>query len=151
MLRMCGAHIESTAWIGHGVYIACARGLRLEKNAHVSHGSYLDCMGGITFEESAGCGPRCILITGTHVVENGPARANRHKAIHAPIMVGAGTWIQVGVTVCPGVTIGRSSVILVGAVVTKDVRPDSVYGGAPARRVQELPTGKEHVVAEPAV
>jgi acetyltransferase-like isoleucine patch superfamily enzyme len=38
-----------------------------------------------------------------------------------------------GVTVCPDVTIGRNSVIGAGSVVTKDVPPDTLAYGVPAR------------------
>jgi acetyltransferase-like isoleucine patch superfamily enzyme len=149
---MCGAEIHPTAWIGHGVYVASGRGLKLGKNTNVNNGSYLDSVGGITFEEEAGCGPRCILITGTHKVENALVRADKNKTIHSPIVVGPGTWIQVGVTICPGVTIGHSAIVLVGSIVTKDVKPNCVYGGSPARKVQELPLdGEAQVVSGPAV
>jgi acetyltransferase-like isoleucine patch superfamily enzyme len=43
--------------------------------------------------------------------------------------------------VMPGVTIGPDAIVAAGAVVTKDVPPDSVVGGVPARvigRVSEL-------------
>ena len=38
-----------------------------------------------------------------------------------------------GVTICPGVTVGSNSVIGAGSVVTKDVPPDTLAYGAPAR------------------
>lgn len=38
-----------------------------------------------------------------------------------------------GVTICPGVRIGRNSVIGAGAVVTKDIPPDTLAYGNPAR------------------
>ena len=43
-----------------------------------------------------------------------------------------------GVTICPGVTIGTRSFIAAGAVVTKDVPPDTLAMGSPAR-FQPLP------------
>lgn len=151
LLRMCGAQIHPTAWIGHSVYVASGRGLKLSKNTSVGNGSYLDSVGGITFEDEAGCGPRCILITGTHKVENALVRADKMKTIHSPIVIGAGTWVQVGVTICPGVTVGHSAILLVGSIVTKDVKPNCVYGGSPARKVQELPLdGPASVAPEPA-
>jgi len=38
-----------------------------------------------------------------------------------------------GVTICPGITIGRNSMIGSGSVVTKDVPPDTLAYGIPAR------------------
>ncbi len=38
-----------------------------------------------------------------------------------------------GVTICPGITIGRNSMIGSGSVVTKDVPPDTLAYGVPAR------------------
>lgn len=43
-----------------------------------------------------------------------------------------------GVTICPGATIGRNAFIAAGAVVTKDVPPDTLACGVPARH-QPLP------------
>ncbi len=43
-----------------------------------------------------------------------------------------------GVTICPGVTIGRNAFIGAGTVVTKDVPPDTLAYGVPARH-QPLP------------
>jgi acetyltransferase-like isoleucine patch superfamily enzyme len=43
-----------------------------------------------------------------------------------------------GVTICPGVTIGRGSFIAAGTVVNKDVPPNSLAMGVPAR-IQPLP------------
>nr|WP_212742154.1 hypothetical protein [Sphingomonas sp. 3P27F8] len=35
----------------------------------------------------------------------------------------------------PGVTIGPDAIVAAGAVVTKDVPPDSIVAGVPARRI----------------
>jgi len=41
-------------------------------------------------------------------------------------------WIASRVTILPGITIGRGSVIATGAVVTKNIPPMSIAGGVPA-------------------
>ena len=48
-----------------------------------------------------------------------------------------------GVTVCPGVTIGRNSVIGAGSLVNKDVPPDTLAYGVPARH-HPLPENLSH-------
>lgn len=58
------------------------------------------------------------------------------------IIVDDEAWIGANVTVLPGVTIGRCSVVGAGSVVTRDVEPYSVYAGTPARKIRSLITGE---------
>ena len=55
-----------------------------------------------------------------------------------PVVIGANCWIGGNVTICPGVTISDRSVIGAGAVVVKDIPPDSLAVGNPARVVKRL-------------
>ncbi|MBR1700003.1 MAG: hypothetical protein IJ714_09525 [Bacteroidales bacterium] len=41
--------------------------------------------------------------------------------------------IGAGATILPGVTVGENAVVVAGAVVTKDVAPNTVVGGNPAK------------------
>jgi len=56
----------------------------------------------------------------------------------APVVIEDEVWIGANVTILPGVTIGRSSIIGAGSVVTDDVQPFSVYAGVPARKIRSL-------------
>lgn len=55
-----------------------------------------------------------------------PSRLSRRT------VVGSDVWIGYGAIVLSGVTIGDSAIIAAGAVVTKDVPPNSIVKGAPA-------------------
>jgi acetyltransferase-like isoleucine patch superfamily enzyme len=59
-----------------------------------------------------------------------------------PIVIGDDVWLAHGVIIGPGVTIGSGSVVAAGSVVTKDVPPQSMALGNPARTMSlSLRTG----------
>lgn len=53
-----------------------------------------------------------------------------------PVVIEDDVWIGLRVTILPGVTIGKGSVIGASAVVTKSVPPYSVVAGNPAKIVK---------------
>lgn len=55
-----------------------------------------------------------------------------------PITIGDGCWICSSATICGGVTIGKNSVIAAGAVVTRDVPPNSLVAGVPAKVIRQI-------------
>lgn len=87
--------------------------------------------------EDVQVGPNVQLLTATHPLEPGPRREKWESA--APITIGDNVWLGGGVIVCPGVIIGNNTVVGAGSVVTRDLPPDVVAVGAPARVVRELP------------
>ncbi|MCC2592618.1 sugar O-acetyltransferase [Tessaracoccus sp. OS52] len=81
-------------------------------------------------------GPGVQLLTPTHPLDPQTRRDKLEAA--RPITLGDNVWLGGGVIVCPGVTIGDNSVIGAGSVVTKDVPPNVVAVGNPARVIREL-------------
>ena len=57
------------------------------------------------------------------------------------IIVEDEVWLGANVTILPGVTIGKCSVIGVGALVIDNVEPYSIYAGVPARKIRDLDMG----------
>ena len=55
-----------------------------------------------------------------------------------PIIIGDNTFLGNNVTVLPGIKIGCNCIIACGAVVTKDVPDNCVYGGVPARFIETI-------------
>lgn len=54
----------------------------------------------------------------------------------APVIIEYGVWMMgINVMVSPGVTLARQTIVLPGAVVTKDTEPYCVYGGVPAKKL----------------
>ncbi|MCH2359097.1 MAG: N-acetyltransferase, partial [Candidatus Poseidoniales archaeon] len=71
-------------------------------------------------------GPNATLLNDRHP-------PSRDRAKWLPVVVGEGAVIGGGATVLPGVNIGERAVVAAGAVATKDVPDDEVWGGIPAR------------------
>lgn len=55
-----------------------------------------------------------------------------------PIKIGNGCWIGGSAVICPGVTIGDNAVVAAGSVVTKDVPPNTLVAGVPAKVIKKL-------------
>lgn len=61
--------------------------------------------------------------------------AKELAALDSPVWVQDDCWLGANTVICPGVTIGKGSIVGANAVVTKDVPPYSVVAGVPARVV----------------
>ena len=55
-----------------------------------------------------------------------------------PVILEDNVWIGDSAIVCKGVTIGKNSIIGAGAVVTKNVPPNSIFAGNLAKLVKSL-------------
>ena len=90
----------------------------------------------VTIGDDVQLGPNVQLLTATHPLEPGPRRAKWEAA--EPIVIGDNVWLGGGVIVCPGVTIGKNSVVGAGAVVTRDIPANVVAVGNPARVIKTI-------------
>ena len=52
--------------------------------------------------------------------------------------IGDGCWLGARAVVLPGVRIGAGSIVAAGALVTRDVPPNSLVAGVPAKLVRDL-------------
>lgn len=82
-------------------------------------------------------GPAVQLYAATHPLSP-EARASGLE-LGAPITIEDRVWVGGGTVVCPGVTIGKGSVIGAGSVVTRDIPERVVAVGNPCRVVRPIP------------
>jgi acetyltransferase-like isoleucine patch superfamily enzyme len=66
----------------------------------------------------------------------------------APVRIEENVWLCDSVLVCKGVTIGRNSVIGAGSVVVKDIPPDTIAAGNPAKPVKAIDSDAEYITRE---
>lgn len=94
--------------------------------------------------ESVRVGNRC-LVSDARIMDtdfHSVYRERRHPGAPIaarPVTIHDNVWIAAGSAVLKGVTIGENSVVGFGAVVTRDVRPDRIVAGNPAREIGHVP------------
>jgi acetyltransferase-like isoleucine patch superfamily enzyme len=79
-----------------------------------------------------------VLITDSdHIVEPGGVPVTRNpNFVTRPVRIEPNCWIGQNAVILKGVTIGRESIVGANSVVTRDVAPNSIVGGNPARLIK---------------
>ncbi|MGX8694593.1 acyltransferase [Methanobrevibacter sp.] len=90
--------------------------------------------GGIYIADDVLIGHNACLLTLNHA-SNPDERADMHPE---PIYIEEKAWLGSNVTVLPGVTIGKGAIVAAGAVVTRDVEPNTIVAGIPARYIKNV-------------
>jgi acetyltransferase-like isoleucine patch superfamily enzyme len=58
--------------------------------------------------------------------------------VDKPVVIEDDVWIGANAVILPGVTVGRRAIIAAGAVVARDVPPEVIVAGVPARVIRSL-------------
>jgi acetyltransferase-like isoleucine patch superfamily enzyme len=109
--------------------------IRLGRRIFINQNCTMYDLGGIDIGDDVLIGPNVSLITSGHPIE--PSR-RRDGVIAKPIVIGRNVWIAAGVTIIGGVTVGENAVLAAGSVVTRDVPPNTLVGGNPARVIRVI-------------
>ncbi|MCM1318292.1 MAG: galactoside O-acetyltransferase [Bacteroides sp.] len=102
------------------------------KKAVVMDGCLMMAAGGITLEDEVLIAANVQLISNNHDLDN------RNIITCKPVRICRRAWIGAGSTILPGVTVGENAVVGAGSVVTKDVEPDTIVAGNPARVIRKI-------------
>ena len=108
--------------------------LQIGRNCWIGGNTVLDSLGGLDIDDNVGIGAHSQLWTHIQfgdLVEG--CRFHSRKYMH----VGKDAWF-VGHCIVSPVRVGERSMALIGSVVTKDMLPNRVYGGVPARDATDV-------------
>lgn len=96
---------------------------------------FLDC-NRITIGSDVQIAPGVHLYTATHPLD--PVTRRSGLELARPITIADNVWLGGGSILCPGVSIGQNTVVGAGSVVVRDLPPNVVAAGNPARILHEL-------------
>lgn len=128
-------HLGVDTNVDAGAYFASGSRIRLGDRSGIGAESIV--LGSVHIGNDVMIGPRCVLLTEEHAFADTTRAMNTQGMLpDAPIVIEDDVWLGVGVTVLPGVRIGRSAIIAAGAVVTHDIEPLVIAGGVPAKKLK---------------
>ena len=104
----------------------------IAEHVFINHSLTLMSAGGIEIGEGTQIGPQVTMVTTNHDFKH------RNILNCRGIKIGKNVWIGARATIMPGVIVGDNAVIAGGALVVKDVAPNTVVGGFPAKLMKEL-------------
>jgi maltose O-acetyltransferase len=127
--------IEAPFYRDYGQYIKLGKKIFMNFNCCI-----LD-VNRVTIGDGCLFGPCVHIYAATHPVDGNVRILERESGM--PVTIGRNCWFGGGAIVCPGVTVGDNCVISAGSIVTKDIPPNSVVAGNPARILKTVPPLKE--------
>lgn len=135
-LSLMGARIGRGVIIYPGVWIISGRNLVIEDDVDISKDVLISTAGGVFIGARTLIGYRTQIISDNHTIpkigEKFPVSGDEYKKV----TICKDVWIGANCVITPGVTIGEGAVVGAGSVVTRDVAPNSIVGGVPARLIR---------------
>jgi len=133
--ELTGKKVDDSFVLIPPFYTTGGADIRVGRNVFVNQNCTFYDLGGLDIADDVIIGPNVSLITSGHPIEPSQRRV---FVVARPIAIERNVWIAAGVTIVGGVTVGLNSVVAAGSVVTKDVPPNTLVGGNPARVIRSI-------------
>lgn len=113
--------------------------VKIAPTAQVNNALFNVASGNITIGNYVFFGHNVCLLTGTH----DPALRGHDRQWTWPtegrdIVIKEGVWLASNVTIIGPVTIGEHAVVAAGSLVSKDIPPDVIAAGSPAKVIRKI-------------
>ena len=133
--ELTGRKVDDSFLLIPPFYTAGGDEIRVGRNVFVNQNCTFYDLGGLDIADDVMIGPNVSIITTGHPLEPSQRRA---ATIGKPIVIERNVWIAAGAIIIGGVTVGENAVVAAGSVVTRDVPPNTMVGGNPARVIRSI-------------
>lgn len=105
---------------------------------HVGSHCVIDTSGSVKIGNRVTLSDGALIFTHTHPIDGGPQDWRKNKLAFGRLDIGDDVWIGANAIVLSSVrTIGQGAVIGAGSIVGKDVLPNTVVAGVPAKYLRD--------------
>jgi acetyltransferase-like isoleucine patch superfamily enzyme len=135
-VNLYGCEIQDNSKIG--AFVEIQKNAKIGQNVKVSSHTFI-CEG-VTIEDNVFVGHNVSFINDKYplsITENGGLQTEADWKV-VPTLVKKGASIGTSTTILCGITIGENAVVGAGSVVTKDIPPNVIAAGVPARILRKL-------------
>src|SRR3569623_1197295 len=132
---LIGNEVDESFLLIPPFYTAGGYDIRLGLNVFINQYCTFHDLGGLDIADDVMIGPSVNILTTSHPLD--PSR-RRAVTIGKPIVIERNVWTGASATIIGGVTVGENSVVAAGSVVTRDVPPNTLLGGNPARIIRSI-------------
>jgi acetyltransferase-like isoleucine patch superfamily enzyme len=154
LIKKCGYDISVSSFvtfthpetieIGDGVFIGRYCMLQGRHDGYCSIGrkvwigpyAYFDARA-LVIEDNVGIGPGTKILGSSHTGIPIDIPVIQTDLVIKPVRICQGSDIGVNAVILPGITVGEGAIVGAGAVVTKDVKPNTVVAGVPAKVIKK--------------
>ena len=140
-LSESGVRIGSNSSISRNVWLHCGSApdhdvqgyFEMGEHSFIGPNAVIGPSGGVKIGSHVMIGPNLTISSENHRFDDTGLRIAEQGVARSSVLISDNCWIASNVTILAGVTLDEGCVVAAGAVVTKDVAPNSVVGGVPAR------------------
>lgn len=132
--ELFGKELDQTTILIPPFYTDFGRNIIIGKGCMIQQCCTFFDRGGIIIGNNVAIAPKVNLITLNHDF----SPTNRDATFCSPITIEDNVWIGINSTVLPGITIGKNAVVAANSVVTKNVTPNTIVGGNPAKYIKAI-------------
>jgi acetyltransferase-like isoleucine patch superfamily enzyme len=136
-LRICGIKILGQVYIDNNFDCYMAKNITIDKNTSLGHYNKIWAF------DKVYIGPYVQTAIGMLIVAGSHDKNNYLPLNNQSVVIEGYNWIGANVTILGGVRIGKGAIIAAGAVVTKNVEANSIYGGVPAKLISYRTPGDD--------
>ncbi len=152
-----GVHIGSHTSIARNLWLHCGGSIAEYSSSFFEIGEYsfIGCnavigpSGGIKIGSHVLIGPGLTISSENHRFDELDRPIYQQGVEPGKVLIADNCWIASNVMILAGITLGEGCVVAAGAVVTRDVPPNSVIGGVPARllRMRGQTDGRDNAIS----
>lgn len=143
-IRCFGIKRSLLRWAGHSIGsgtrvvapLFCTGALTVGQNCWIGRNLTVHGNGRVSIGDDCELGPDVTFLTGGHAIGNPAHRAGPGKSYH--IRIENGCWLCARTTLAGNVTVGSGSVLAACGCAVRDIPPNTLAGGVPARPLRKL-------------